>query len=143
MEDYHQEELSLFVTPPADNSIQSREWITFRPLNQETNASDLEFNIPSQSSAHLDFKRSVLNVKFQIVKDDRSAMGKNEFVSPANFPLHTIFSQVEVSLQQTPLSHSRINYAYKRYIGTVHQSSARKSINQSALLERHGRHWYK
>jgi hypothetical protein len=57
MMDYHQEELSLLVTPPADTSIQSREWITYRPVNQVTNSSSLEFNIPSQSSAYLDFKK--------------------------------------------------------------------------------------
>ncbi|XP_060579279.1 uncharacterized protein F54H12.2-like [Ruditapes philippinarum] len=129
MEDYHQEELSLFVSPPADPSLQSREWITYRPVNQVTNASALEFNIPGQSSAYMDLKRSVLNLKIQIVKGDGSAINPDEVVGPINLPLHTIFSQVDVSLQQTPLSHTGINYPYKAYIDTILQSNENMQVN--------------
>ncbi|XP_060572999.1 uncharacterized protein F54H12.2-like [Ruditapes philippinarum] len=129
MEDFHQEELSLFVTPPADTSLQSREWITYRPVNQVTNASALEFNIPGHTSAYLDLKRSVLNLKLQIVKGDGSAVDPDEVVGPTNLPLHTVFSQVDVSLQQTPLSHTGINYPYKAYIDTILQSNENMQIN--------------
>jgi hypothetical protein len=96
MENFHQEELSLFVTPPADTSLQSREWITYRPVNQVTNASALEFNIPGHTSAYLDLKRSVLNLKLQIVHGDGSAVDPDEVVGPINLPLHTIFGQIDV-----------------------------------------------
>ena len=36
-----------------------------------------------------------------------------------NLPLQTIFSQVDVTLQQTRLSHPGTNYAYKAYIDTI------------------------
>lgn len=129
MEDYHQEELSLFVSPPADTSLQSREWITYRPVNQVTIASSLEFNIPGQTSTYLDLKRSVLNLKLQIVKENGSVVDPSEVVGPINLPLHTIFSQVDVSLQQTPLSHTGINYPYKAYIDTVLQSNEAMQAN--------------
>ena len=36
-----------------------------------------------------------------------------------NTPLHSIFRQVDVTFQQTPLSHSGNNYPYKAYIDTI------------------------
>jgi hypothetical protein len=129
MEGFHQEELSLFFTPPADTSLQSRECITYRPINQVTIGSALEFNIPGHTSAYLDLKRSVLNLKLQIVKGDGSAVDPDEVVGPINLPLHTVFSQVDVSLKQTHLSHTGINYPYKAYIDTILQSNENTQKN--------------
>ncbi|XP_045158604.2 uncharacterized protein F54H12.2-like [Mercenaria mercenaria] len=131
MEDFHKEELSLFTSPPAATTVQSREWITYRPVNQVTTLSALEFNIPGQSSAYLDLKRSVLNLKLQIVKGDGAAVSADEIVGPINLPFHTVFSQVDVSLQQTPLSHTGINYPYKAYIDTILKSN--RNIQENLL----------
>ena len=122
-DDYHQEELSLFVPMPTDASIRSREWISYRPVNQVTTTSALEFNIPAQSSAYVDLKRCLLNLKLCIVKGDGTPYEANDVIAPINLPLHTIFGQVDVSMQQTPLSHTGIHYPYKAYIDTILQTN--------------------
>ena len=40
-----------------------------------------------------------------------------------NLPLHTIFRRVDVTFQQTPLSHIGTNYAFKSYIDTIQKTN--------------------
>ena len=122
-QDYHQEDLSLFVPPPVDTSAISREWIEYRPVNQITDTSVLDFNIPAQSSAYVDLRRSVLNIKAKIVKADNSNPAEDEILAPVNLFLHSMFRQVDVAFQQTPLPHTGTNYPYKSYIDIILNSN--------------------
>ena len=120
--DYHQEDMSLFVPAPSDTSAVSREWIEFRPVNQVTNTSVLDFNIPAQTSSYVDLMKSVLNVKVKLVKGDNSDPD-GEVLGPVNLTLHSIFRQADVTFQQTPLAHTGVNYPYKAYIDTILNTS--------------------
>ena len=122
-EDYHQQELSLFMAPPSDVSLQTREWIEYTPTHQLTDGGPLEFNIPAQSAAYADLKRSKLRIKLRLVYADGKPVSDSDVLAFANLPLHTIFGQVEVAFQQTPLSHTGNNYAYKAYIDTILKSN--------------------
>lgn len=113
------EELDLFTPESADTSRLTREWIEYRPVNQITDSSAIEFNIPAQSSAYLDLKRSLLKVKLNIVNGDGTAVDDTKEVALVNVPLHALFSQIEVSLQQTPQTQWGTNYPYKAYIDTL------------------------
>ena len=114
--------MSLFVPAPNDTSAVSREWIEFRPVNQVTNTSVLDFNIPAQTSSYVDLMKSVLNVKVKLVKGDNSDPD-GEVLGPVNLTLHSIFRQADVTFQQTPLSHTGVNYPYKAYIDTILNTS--------------------
>ena len=59
-DDCQQEQLSIFSLPPSDTSLQSREWIEYRPSNQITGSTVIDFNIPAQSSGYIDLKSRVL-----------------------------------------------------------------------------------
>ena len=69
-DDCYQEELSIVSLSPSTTSLQSREWIEYRPVNQITGSSVIDFNIPAQSSTYLDLKNSVLNVKLHLTNGD-------------------------------------------------------------------------
>lgn len=122
-QDYHQEHLSLFVPAPTDTSILSREWIDFRPVNQVTDASVLDFNIPPQGASYIDLKRSVLNIKVKLIRGDGSPLQDGEGLAPVNLTLHSIFRQVDVTFQQKNLPHTGTNYPYKAYIDTILNTS--------------------
>ena len=119
MDNCHQEGLSLFSLPPSDTAFQAREWIEYRPSNQVTSTSLIDFNIPPQSSAYVDLKNSVLNVKLRLTDAQGNPIKEEAVLALINLPLHTIFRQVDVTFQQTPLSHIGTNYAYKSYIDTI------------------------
>ena len=85
--------------------------------------SAIDFNISPQSSAYVDLKRSILNVKLRLLNDDGTPLTDDTVVGLVNVPLHNIFRQVDVTFQQTPLSHTGTNYSYKAYIDTIQKNS--------------------
>ncbi len=130
-EEMHDQELSVFEPASTDTSLQSREWMEFRPVNQLTEGAALEFNIAAQPSTYIDLKRSLLNVKLRITKADNSPIEDSLIVTLVNLPLHTIFRQIDVAFQQTPFGHTGKNYAYKAYIDTILKTN--ESIQKTSL----------
>ena len=125
------EQLKLFTPALTDTSLQSTQWLEYRPINQITETSALEFNISAQTSAYIDLKRSVLNIKLRLVNADNSPIDENVVAGPVNVPLHSVFSQIDVAFQQTPLTHWGVNYPYKAYIDTILKTN--KQIQYSKL----------
>ena len=119
MNDCHQSQLNLFTKTPSDTSLKSKEWIEYKPTNQINDTSAINFSITAQSSAYVDLKSSVLNVKLRLTNGDGTPMNEAIVAGLVNTPLHSIFRQVDVTFQQTPLSHSGNNYPYKAYIDTI------------------------
>ena len=74
----NREELLFFSLPPSDTALQSREWIEYRPVNQITGSTVLDFNIPSQSSAYIDLINSLLNVKLRLTNNDGTPLKDGE-----------------------------------------------------------------
>ena len=103
--------------------MKSKEWIEYRPTNQINDTSAINFNISPQSSAYIDLKRSVLNVKLRLLNGDGTPLTAGVVVGLVNLPLYTIFRQVDLTFQQTPLSHTGTNYPYKAYIDTILKTS--------------------
>ena len=119
MNDCHQSQLNLFTKTPSDTSLKSKEWIEYKPTNQINDTSAINFSITAQSSAYVDLKSSVLNVKLRLTNGDGTPMNEAIVAGLVNTPLHSICRQVDVTFQQTPLSHSGNNYPYKAYIDTI------------------------
>ena len=119
MNDCHQSQLNLFTKTPSDTSLKSKEWIEYKPTNQINDTSAINFSITAQSSVYVDLKSSVLNVKLRLTNGDGTPMNEAIVAGLVNTPLHSIFRQVDVTFQQTPLSHSGNNYPYKAYIDTI------------------------
>ena len=119
MNDCRQSQLNLFTKTPSDTSLKSKEWIEYKPTNQINDTSAINFSITAQSSAYVDLKSSVLNVKLRLTNGDGTPMNEAIVAGLVNTPLHSIFRQVDVTFQQTPLSHSGNNYPYKANIDTI------------------------
>ena len=134
--------ISLYSCP----SLKSKKWIEYKPTNHINDTSAINFSITLQSSAYIDLKRSVLNVKLRLTNGDGTPLNEETTVGLVNAPLHSIFRQGDVTFQQTPLSHSGNNYSYKPYIDSILKNQCEyleRRTDQSAALQRcwnrHGR----
>lgn len=116
----HSSQLSIFEPPPIDTTIQTREWAEFRPINQISEYSALEFNIPPLSTGYMDLKNSRMKIKLRIIDHMNLPVTEGDSVGLTNLPLRAIFAQVDTSLQQTPVSQLGTNYPYKAFIDTLH-----------------------
>lgn len=124
--------LALFERPAVNTGISSHKWVQHRPISQISNTGLLEFTISGTSSSYIDLKCSLLQIQGKIVSENGQNIGESDNVSFVNLPLHSLWRQVDLSLQQKVVS-SRVgtNYAYKAYLDTILNSS---SIQQQAQL---------
>ncbi|GFT65812.1 uncharacterized protein F54H12.2 [Trichonephila clavipes] len=68
---------------------------------------------------YIDLSQTQLYVKAKIVKVDNTPITKDDTIGPVNLFLHSLFSQVDVSLNDRVVSNSSNTYPYLSYIETL------------------------
>ena len=112
-------ELDLFTVYPTQTSIESSQFIEYKPVTSLTDTSPIEFSIPGHGDEYVDLTRTMIHVKVQIVKGDGSNLPDGALVGPVNNFLHSLFSQVDVYFNQRPVSASSGGYAYRAFFETL------------------------
>lgn len=111
--------LTLFQKVPRNTGVLGRDYVEYRPVNQLADDSPLEFNIPAASLHYIDLKRTRFHVKLQLLKPDGNPVNEDDPVGLVNLPLSSLFSQVDLQLQQQSVSYLGNNYPYKAYLDTL------------------------
>jgi hypothetical protein len=62
------DELSVFTPPLTNTGVNTRQWIEYRPTNQISGESPLEFLIPPQSVGYMDLRRGTLKIKLRLTR---------------------------------------------------------------------------
>lgn len=114
-------ELDLFSLPATQTSIENGKWVQYKPISSLTDDSPIEFVVPGQGDEYIDLANTMINIKARILKPDgtklNDAVDKN--VGPVNNWLHSLFSQVDLYVNQKLVSPQNNTYAYRAYIETV------------------------
>ena len=131
-------ELDLFAVPPTQASIEQGLWVEHRPLSTITDAGPLEFNISGTGDDYLDLGNTFLYLQVQITADNDANLANDADVGPVNNWMHSLFSQVNISLNEKLISMPSNTYAYRAYIENL--ISYGKSAKQSQLTTEL---WYK
>ena len=126
--DVVQNSLSIFVPPPIDSSIQRQYWVEFNPIAAISESGAIEFNIPGTSVDYINLSKTKLHITYVITRengdpihDERGLNGQptadSDQVGPVNFPLHSIFRQIDLSFNQKNVSPDiGVNCAYKALV---------------------------
>ena len=112
--------LDLFQPQPSQTSIESGEWVEFRPLSS-LNDGPIEFLVRG-GVEYLDLSNSYLRVKVKVVKPNNDPLDGGEVdsqVVPTNLLLHSLFSEANVYLNSTQLNTASGAYPYMAYLQTV------------------------
>lgn len=117
--DIHPAELDLFSTPPTQSAYDKVQWVDYRPMNPIKEDSPLEFLIPASGSQYINLKQTYLHIKLKVVKADGTDMDIDDRAAPVNDILHSLWSHVEVLIQQKLINVSTNNYAYKALMETL------------------------
>jgi len=128
-------ELDLFTLPPTQTSIEMGDWVQYKPLASLTDDSPIEFVVPGHGDEYIDLSHTMLHLQAKIVKSDGSKLEDADKAGPVNNWLHSLFSQVDVYLNQRLVSSPGNTYAYRSYIETLlnYGPAAKKSHLTSAL----------
>lgn len=126
-------ELDLFAVPPTQNSIENGSMQCYRPISSlSENSAPIEFLVSGGGDEYIDLAHTAIHIVAEITsakmdEDDRA-------ISCANNLLHSLFSQVDIFLNQkcvTPPNH----YSYRAYIENLlnYSEDAKKSHLQSVF----------
>ena len=109
-------ELDLFSVPPTQTSVESGTYVEYRPVSTLTNGSPIEFDITSSGDDYIDFGNSYLHIKAKLMRSNGNNLDTDDTVGPVNNFLHSLFSQVDVSLNGTLITNSTNTYPCRAYI---------------------------
>lgn len=129
-------ELELFSIPPTQTTIEKGSWVQYKPISSLTDGSTIEFVIPGSGDNYLDLAHTMLNLKVKMVPK-RENTPIDPAAGPVNNLLHSLFSQIDVHLNNKLISPPNNAYAYRAYIETLlNYGSAAKSSHLQTVL------WY-
>ena len=100
-------------------SPRAGQWIEYHLLSNITDSGPIEFNVSGTGEEYLDLAKTQLFVKAKITKANSTALDPNTQVGPVNLFLHSLFSQVDVSLNEQLISPSTNTYPYRAMIETL------------------------
>ena len=129
-------ELDLFSVPPTQTSIEKGQWEEFHPISTISDGGPIEFFVPGSGEEYLDLNQSQLYLKAKITKADGSNLTEADHVGPVNLFLQSLFSQIDVSLNERLISPSTPTYPYRALLETLlsYGSDAKNSQLTTALF---------
>lgn len=126
-------EIDLFSLPPTQTAIERSHWMQYKPISSLSDDSPIEFVIPGTGEEYLDLSHSMLKISLKLVR--RDAAVATDYVGGVNNLLQSLFSQVDVYLNQKSVTSQNNTYAYRAYIETLlnYGTSAKNSHLTSGL----------
>lgn len=128
--------LDLFTIPTTQTSIEDGQFIEHHPLAALTQGSPIEFIVRGSGEEYLDLANTYLHIRAKITNGDGTDLAEGAKVGPVNYWLHSLFSQVDISLNETVITDSTLTYPFRAYIETAlsYGSDAKKSHLTAALF---------
>ena len=112
-------ELDVISVPHTQASIEYGNYVEYHPLSSITDSRPIEFDVSSSGQKYLDFANTQLLVKAKITRGNGDDITDANYVEGVNLFLHSLFQQVDVSLNDVQVSQSARTYAYRAYIKSL------------------------
>ena len=128
-------ELDLFSLPPTQTAVDGSQWVEHSPVSIITSSSPIEFIVSGSGEDYVDLNNTLLEVKACIKTTNNSPVDAAVAVAPINNTLHSLFSQIDVSLNDVNVSSATTTYPYRAYIETHlnYDTDAKESRLQAAM----------
>ena len=105
--------LDLFLLPPTQSSFQKGKTIDYHPITSLSDGGPIEFKVSGSGKEFLDLARSYLYLKVKVSKTDGSNLDGTSKVGFANYPIASLFNQVDVILGGKLISSATNTYAHR------------------------------
>ena len=123
-------ELDLFAVPPTQTSIEDGRWIEHQPLTSLDSGGPIEFILPGTGDAYIDLANTYLLIRAKVVRAVGTELAPDTPVAPVNNWLHSLFSQVDVYLNDTLVTPSSNTYPFRAYVDTLLSYGAEANTTQ-------------
>ena len=128
--------LDLFSVPPTQTSVEFGTLVDYHPITNVADGGPIEFDIPGSGMDYLDLANTMLYVRAKVTQSNGNDLAADTVVAPVNMFLHSLFSQVDMTLNGTVVTAANNMYPYRSYIETLlsYGSDAKKSQLTSELF---------
>ena len=122
----------------AESDVLHGGWIEHQPITSLDSGGPIEFVVPGAGDAYIDLANTYLLVRAKVVRGVGTDIADDTPVAPVNNWLHSLFSQVDVHLNDTLVTPSSNTYPFRAYVETLlsYGAEAKKTQLTSQL-------WYK
>jgi len=129
-------ELDVFALPPTQTSIQQSNWVEYQLLTSILGNAPLEFDVTGTGEGYLDMTNVMLYVCARVTTNAGADIDADSTTAPVNLLLHSMFTQVDVSLNGALISSSTNTYLYRSMLETLlsYGEDAKKSQLTSELF---------
>lgn len=113
------ENLELFQVPPTNIALEESKWMEYYPISStlQSETAPIEFDIQGQGDEYIDLSQTYVQIVCKFTKDDGTALtGDNSSVTPVNNILHSLFTEIDVTLNGKIISPGTDTYPYKAYL---------------------------
>ena len=111
-------EIDFFTLPATQGTVEKVTYVDKRTITSNPNDSPLEFQVPESGHDFIDLKNTMLEIKLK-VKNDKANLLRTDTVGPVNLLLQSLWSQIDIFMNNTRVSDASTNYAYRAYIPTI------------------------
>lgn len=128
-------QLDLFNVPLTQTAIEASTYTEYHPISSISDGCPIEFSIGGSGLDYLDPQSIQLVVRAQITNADGTVIADDAQVAPVNLFLHSLFSQVDIKLNERLISSANNTYAYRSYLETLlsYGSDSKKSQLTAAM----------
>jgi len=131
-------DMELFNLPQTQLAVSENRTVEYRPLATITDGSQIDFNIPAISDEYINLNEILLCVSAKIVKSAGDAVltdVESAKVAPAQYFLHSLFNQCDITLNNRLVSGGLSSYMYSAYLEALlsYDSGAKNTHLKSAL----------
>ena len=127
--------LDLFSLPPTQTAVQDGLWVEYHPLATLAPNAPIEFTISGATADYIDLSNTYLHLKASVRRNNGTVPPNDANFAPVNYWMHSLFSQVDVLLNDTLVTPSENTYPYRAYIeSTLNYGHEAKSTHLTAAL---------
>ena len=110
-------EIDLFTSPPIQSSISENFYTRVNSLTGVASATaPIEFLINGSSDTYIDPTNIFIYIRFEIKNQNGDSLPDDYECYPETNTLHTLFSDIEVFLNEVKITSGASNYPYRCYI---------------------------
>lgn len=113
-------ETELFDSINKQILLDKAQWVDVHPLNNVSSDGPIEFSINGSSDEFLDFNNTMLQLRVKIINATGNAnLIPNDVIAPVNNWMHSMFSDVILTISGQQVEGGSHQYPYKAYLSNL------------------------
>ncbi len=112
-------QLDLLQTPETQAAALSGKWITISPFNSLAGGDAIVFEYPGDTYKYLDLSKTFIIIEAKVVTSTGADLGADDECGPVNNFMHSLFSQVDIKLNEVLITPSQNMYPYRAMFETL------------------------